>query len=221
MLRKFMVLLVCITVVSLAAAASADVPSLTLSSAEYEDENSDKATRTDMLNLPDGTGDEFADADDQDASIELTLRNSDGDPIENYPFEDLTLESTDVGATWFVCASGNVADGNTDVDGKAYWRNAMLAGGYTDPDNDMCQVYVSGAPLDGAGFNLQFNSCDLNGDGFVDLVDVGAFAQDFFPPWPPGEEDAYRSDFNHDGDVDLIDVGLLAPAFGGTCPGEG
>ena len=50
--------------------------------------------------------------------------------------------------------------------------------------------------------------CDLNGDGVVNLADIGQFAVLFFAP-------GYQAsiDFNCDGIVNLADLGLLASCF--------
>jgi hypothetical protein len=210
-------LLVCITVVSMAAMATADVPDLELSTAEYSGDTP-PVGQAFLYNLPDGTGNSFDEATGGDATIELTLRNESGDPIANYPFEDLELQPTDVNGddSFAPCESGTVADANTDELGQTEWNDPLFAGGYTDPVVDIVQVYVSGAPLDGPGFNLQFNSSDVNSDGVVNLLDVSAFSTDFY-----GGLNPFESDFNHDGVVNLLDVSILASGFGAICPGEG
>jgi hypothetical protein len=52
------------------------------------------------------------------------------------------------------------------------------------------------------------NSPDINGDGIVNLADVGAFAADYVTGY------AFRSDFNGDGVLNLIDVAVMAAHFG-------
>ena len=55
---------------------------------------------------------------------------------------------------------------------------------------------------------------DLNGDGVVDLADLGILLADFgcVAPGPcPGDVDG-------DGDTDLADLGILLSEFGNTCP---
>jgi hypothetical protein len=49
------------------------------------------------------------------------------------------------------------------------------------------------------------------GDGVVDLIDFGEFAQDFLAGTNP------RSDYNCDSVVDLIDFGEFAQHFGHDC----
>jgi choice-of-anchor B domain-containing protein len=55
---------------------------------------------------------------------------------------------------------------------------------------------------------------DLNGDGVIDLADLGILLADFgcAPPGPcPG-------DINGDGETDLADLGILLGEFGSVCP---
>lgn len=66
------------------------------------------------------------------------------------------------------------------------------------------------------GSAVAFVPCDadLNGDGSVNLPDVGLFASDYF-----SSVYVARSDFNNDGALGLADVHLLATALGTTgCP---
>jgi hypothetical protein len=55
---------------------------------------------------------------------------------------------------------------------------------------------------------------DLNGDGVVDLADLGILLADFgcAPPGP------CVGDINGDGSTDLADLGILLSEFGNTCP---
>lgn len=51
-------------------------------------------------------------------------------------------------------------------------------------------------------------SCDINGDGVVNLADIGLFASLFFTPgYQP------RIDFNCDGVVNLMDLSTFATCF--------
>jgi hypothetical protein len=219
-------LLVCTLVVSLAAAAFADVPNLTLSTAERPgmDEQTDPLVV--MFNMPDGTGKNFTEAKGTDgltydSTIVLILRNDDGDPIANYPNEDMWVFPTDNDSddSFFGCVDGTIADVNTTDIGRTEWVLPMNAGGFTAdpnlPNPDVTQVYVSGLPLQGSGFGIAHNSCDVTSDGAVNLADTGAFAGDYY-----GAGYVFRSDFNFDGNNDLADLGIFADRYGGECPGE-
>ncbi len=59
---------------------------------------------------------------------------------------------------------------------------------------------------------LSYNSPDMNGDGSVNLADMGMFSTDFYGEYH------FRSDFFRDGAINLSDVGQLATSFGANCP---
>jgi hypothetical protein len=70
--------------------------------------------------------------------------------------------------------------------------------------------------IDGAPATITIAACpaDLNGDGVIDLADLGILLADFgcTAPGPcPG-------DVNGDGDTDLADLGILLAEFGSACP---
>jgi hypothetical protein len=216
MLRKLMGLLVCIMVVSAATAAVADVPSPD-SPAVFL--NGDPGVQVTVYNLPNANGAPFTEAYDiggtqHDATIQLTVLNLDLNPIPNFAAEDCWLMPTDDNGdgSFFPCFNGTIADANTDGSGNTQWQNALGAGGYTDPSVDVTQVYISGTAINGPGFDVQFNSADVNSDGDVNLSDVGDFATDYFGAYN------FRSDFVWDGDLNLSDVGNLATGFGAECP---
>ena len=226
MLRKLMGLLVCTLVVSLAAAAFADVPNLTLSIAERPAMDEQTDPQVVMFNMPDGTGKAFTiakgtDGMEYNSTIVLMLRNDDGIGIPNYPNEDMWIFPTDGNGddSFYGCANGTIADVNTDANGRTEWVLPMNAGGFTAdpnlPDPDITQVYVSGLPLQGSGFGIAHNSCDVNSDGAVNLADTGSFASDYF-----GGVYVFRSDFNFDGAVNIGDLGIFAARYGGERPGE-
>lgn len=213
MLRKLMGLLVCTMVIS-AAAANAGVPDLTLSTAEAPGLPAEAVT---VYCLPNGLGAEFTQAKvfgdgvtNYDATITLTLRDGNGDVIPNFPAEDMWIDSSS--ATFFRCAQGTIADANTDAAGQTEWQNALFAGGYTAPGTDMVQVYINGGELNGAPFDVQFNSADVTGDGNVTLADIGGFAQNYYGAY------AYRADLVWDGNLTLADIGRLAQGNGTACP---
>lgn len=215
MLRKIMGLVVGVMVIS-AAVASADVPSLTLSTAATAAAGPVKLTI-----YPNCTGTPFTSAYAQggtsgvDATVTLVLVDAAGNPIADFPWEDLWIDSTDAGDNFNLCQNGGTADANTDATGNTTWTNSLCGGGYTDPATDVAKVYVNGAPLAGAGMAIQFNSPDNTGDLLVNLQDVQNFASDL-----TSATVNYRSDFNWDNLVNLVDVQVFANGLltAGTCP---
>jgi hypothetical protein len=169
---------------------------------------------------PAGDGAAFADANAFggsriDATLEVILYNDQpgwGEPVANYPAEDMWLQSYP--PTLAPCPGGTIADANTDQDGRTHWGRPLRAGGHLDPDagNELL-LFVNGTPAYGLPeLGMRFNSADLNGDGLVNLSDVGEFAIDLFGVY------AYRSDFVWDGIINLSDVGRMARSIGGACP---
>lgn len=215
MLRKFMGLLVCTLFVCAATAAVADVPDLEQSDAQFV---VDPGVMVVLFNLPNATGAPFTDArgvdgNDYDATVELFLRNVNGDPIGSFPAEDMVLLPTpDAAGNFFACTNGTIADADTDAAGRTQWALPMNAGGFTSLLDDVSQVYISGAPLVGPGVGLGYNSADITGDGNVNLSDIGAFATDFYGAYN------FRSDFVFDVTLNLSDIGLLAQGNGASCP---
>jgi hypothetical protein len=218
MLRKLMGLLVCTLFVCAATAAVADVPDLELSQATFDAGNPPAGVTLVLWNLPGATGNPFTDArgddgNDYDATIQLLLRNADNQPIPDFPQEDMwILPTPDAAGNFFACTNGTIADNDTDDAGRTQWQLPMNAGGFTDLAADITQCYISGAALVGPGLALGYNSCDLTGDGNVNLSDIGLFSQDFYGAYN------FRSDFIFDGILNLSDIGLLAQGNGSGCP---
>ncbi len=173
--------------------------------------------------LPDGSGPALTEARllgqgiSVDATIVLILITVEGDPISNFPREDVWLDAQD--EQQFFCPQGFCADNNSTVNGEMVFSTFLAGGGW---HNAPTYVYVNGNPAyDPTDYpwywahppvNLHFNSADISGDGLVDLVDVGFFAENFF------NEYHYRSDLFCDGVLNLIDVGRLASGLGTNCP---
>ena len=205
MLRRF---LLGIMVVSLASLAWAGVPDLTLSTASIDP----AANGASVYVIPNGQGVGFDEAflggNQVDATITLTLVDSDTNPIFGYPFEDLWLGTTADGLV--ACPGGTTADGSTDELGQTEWQNPLRAGGSSAGEATL--VYVAGTALAGGGIDLTYNSADLNGDLQVNLSDVVPFTQDL-----TGGTNPYRSDFNNDGVVNLSDIVRFTPAVGAIC----
>lgn len=141
-----------------------------------------------------------------DATITLTLVDSGGDPIVNYPREDLWLESGNGGL--LPCSDGTVADVNTDANGQTYWTAPLRAGGHSV--GEQLYVMLAGGRMQ-QGLDIVVKTPDLNGDRTVSLPDVVLFTQAL------GTDDQ-ASDFNNDGVVDLADIVRFAAAIGASCP---
>ncbi|MBD3220168.1 hypothetical protein GF314_02920 [bacterium] len=203
MLRRF---LLGALVVSLASMAWAGVPDLDNSTAVI-DAAADGAS---VYVLPNGTGSAFTEAfaaggTTVDATITLTLVDTQGLPIFLYPFEDLWLDTT--GGNFAYCEGGTVADQSTDEDGITTWTNPLNAGGSSE--GFQTQVFVAGAPLSG-GLNITYNSADMNGDLLVNLSDIVPFTQTL-------SAYDYSGDFNNDGIINLSDIVRFTPGIGTSC----
>jgi hypothetical protein len=208
-------LFACALIIGAASFAMAGVPDLQWSTAARAYAGPETLS---LFNVPNGSGKAFtqaflpAGAGNADATISLTLKDGLGVPIDNYPFEDMWIESNDgVGPGLTACAGNAVADFNTNASGNTVWAAAMTAGGYSTA---LTFVMINGDALtSNAGIGLNFNSPDINADGAVNLSDGGFFSTDLFVgPYN------YRSDFNNDGALNLTDGGFLASAIGATCP---
>jgi len=204
MLRRF---LLGIVVVSLASLAWAGVPDLEVSSATIDP----AANGASIWVLPNGTGagfdEAFAGGSVVDATINVILIDTAGDPIFLYPFEDLWLETSGDGLV--ACPGGTVADASTDAAGETTFSNAPLAGGNSFGETTL--VIVAGAPLSGGGLPITFNSPDINGDLTVNLSDIVPFTQTL------GGAYDYSADYNNDGVINLSDIVRFTPGIGTSC----
>ena len=166
-----------------------------------------------LFNLPDGMGSSFSQAHLPngslvDATLRVQLLDAHYDPVASFPAEDMWLEAADGGLA--PCVAGTVADFETDSDGWTVWAAPMQAGGFSTAG---CRLYINGmTPELWSDLDLQFNSCDINGDGIVNLQDLQPFATSFFGEY------SFETDFFYDGVLNLMDVGLMAMAMGGSCP---
>jgi hypothetical protein len=205
-------LFACALIIGAASFATAGVPDLENTTASRAYGGPETLS---LFNVPNGSGKAFSQAflpgggGSADATISMTLRDGLGVPIDNYPFEDMWIESGDGGLV--ACGGNAVADLTTNAAGYTEWANAMTAGGYSTA---LTFVMINGDALtSNAGIALNFNSPDINADGAVNLSDGGFFSTDLFVgPYN------YRSDFNNDGLLNLTDGGFLASAIGATCP---
>lgn len=212
MLRRF---LLGILVVSLASMAWAGVPDLNLSTASIDAGAAGAA----VFSIPNGQGEAFTNAflpggTVVDATISVTLIDTNTDPIFLYPFEDLWLE-TSLGSLVY-CSGGTVADQSTDEMGMTSFSNPIAGGSYTDPSSESTMVMVAGAPIAGGGVDVQFNSPDISGDLSVNLTDIVAFTVllggDFT------DHPLFAGDFNNDGTINLSDIVRFTPGIGAICP---
>jgi hypothetical protein len=204
-----------IMVVGMASLAFAGVPDLNLSTASIQA----GAGGASVFSVPNGNGNGFDEAflfpgTVVDATISVTLIDTNTDPIFLYPFEDLWLE-TSLGNLTF-CSGGTVADASTDENGQTTFSNPISGGSYTDPTSEMTMVMVAGAPIAGGGVDVQFNSPDISGDLVVNLTDIVAFTQllggDF------SSHPLFAGDFNNDGTINLSDIVRFTPGIGAQCP---
>jgi len=159
--------------------------------------------------LPSGAGSTFTDArlngEVVDATLTLTVVNNLGDPIENYPAEDIWLQPG--GDSFSSCGLVN-PDSNTDANGQTQWVQPLLGGG-----NSLgwgVQAVIAGDQVLVAAA-LQFVSADMNGDLIVNLSDITVFTQGL-------AEYDMNADFNADGSVNLSDISLMTQAIGNACP---
>jgi hypothetical protein len=210
LLRKIMGLAVCAMIIGSAAVAVAGVPDLQLSQATLAYQGVETLS---LYNVPNGSGSPFMEAflpggTYQDATVTLTLLDGLGVAIQNFPFQDMWLESADGGMV--SCGGNATADANTDVNGQTFWGNPLFAGGQSQA---LCLVMVNGDALtSNAGLQLSFNSSDINADGIVNLSDGGFFTQTLYGAY------SYSADFNYDAVVNVSDAGYMASGLGGTCP---
>ena len=212
MLRRF---LLGILVVSLASMAWAGVPDLVLSQAEIP-AGADGAL---VFSTPNAQGEAFTAAFAPggavvDATISVTLIDTNGDPIFLYPFEDLWLE-TSLGSLSY-CSGGTVADQSTDEMGMTTFSNPIAGGSYTDPASEMTMVMVAGAPISGGGVDVQFNSPDISGDLTVNLTDIVFFTDMLGGDFT--DNPLFAGDFNYDGQINLSDIVRFTPGIGAACP---
>ena len=211
-LRKLTGLFVCTLILGAASFAMAGIPDLGNSEATMP--NYAETGALFLFNLPNGDGSSFdnaqkTDGSIADATIEVVIRDGNNDVIAGFPAEDLWLESGDGGMV--PCVGGTTADGDTDENGVTHWANPLNAGGHSTAT---CYVMISGDAITSAGsdFALKFNSADMNGDGVVNLADVGSFSTVFYGTYE------FSADFYADGVLNLADVGRLATGVGGSCP---
>ncbi|MEZ4386723.1 MAG: hypothetical protein R3D98_03965 [Candidatus Krumholzibacteriia bacterium] len=144
-----------------------------------------------------------------DGTIEVQLLDDNLDPIVGYPREDIWL--ADVQGDFVFCAAANIADHDTDLDGRTTISGPFRAGGQIMPDGE-ARVYVAGSPIGDAPLPLTINSPDVNGDLRVNLADIAPFVQALQSGYD------WRFDFNADGTVNLVDISIFVATLGEECP---
>ncbi len=171
-----------------------------------------------LYTLPSGDGRSFTEAQpyegypDHDATVTLVLLNALEEPIPNWPYEDLWLES-EYGGLILACFQATAADANTDENGVTHWQQPLRASGYNEPSEELI-VMISGSPLEQLGFEIHVNSPDIDGDGCVFLPDVVLFAEAFLD----ATGYTFSTDFWWDGSINISDLTLFAQGYGACCP---
>lgn len=210
--RKLVGLFVCSLVMGIASMAVAGIPDLTLSTATTA-----AVSQVSVYTLPNGSGKALTQAKalgsttPVNATITLTLKDGNGDPIFLYPSEDLWLE-TSLGNLKH-CAGGTVADFSTNALGVTTFSNPILGGKQSNRVSaEKTIVLVSGSPLSGNQLDILFNSPDIDGNLTVNLSDAVTYVQDATSTYN------YRSDYFYDGTINLSDAVLFAQGIGAGCP---
>ncbi len=210
--RKLVGLFVCSLVMGIASMAVAGIPDLTLSTATTA-----ATVQVSVYSLPNGNGKALTSAKaissttPVNATITLTLKDGNGDPIFLYPSEDMWLETSLGGLVH--CAGGTVASASTNALGVTTFVNAILGGKQSNRVSaEKTIVLISGTPLSGSQLDILFNSPDIDGNLVVNLSDTVLYAQNATGAYH------YRSDFFFDNAINLSDTVLYAQGIGAVCP---
>lgn len=210
--RKLVGLFVCSLVMGIVSMAVAGIPDLTLSTATTA-----AVSQVSVYSLPNGNGKALTAAKalgsttPVNATITLTLKDGNGDPIFLYPSEDLWLETSLGGLKH--CAGGTVADFSTNALGITTFSNAILGGKQSDRVlAEKTIVLVSGTSLSGSQLDILFNSPDIDGNLTVNLSDAIAYVANATGAY------SYRSDYYFDTVINLSDAVLFAQGIGAGCP---
>ncbi len=152
----------------------------------------------------------------EDGTISLRVISVEtGDPIWNYPNEDVWL-LVGQGSQGTVTGCNNGVfnpDDPSDSDGRMWFSEPLRGGGWSIQGG---VFYLNGEPArdpQGALFPVleyQINSPDINGDLVVDITDIALFVQGL-------GNYHYRFDYNFDGFVGLSDIALFTQSLGSEC----
>jgi hypothetical protein len=158
-----------------------------------------------------------------DATITLNVIDTFGNPIFQYPFEDMWLE-TDAGGL-ILCNGGSTADFSTDVNGQTTFSGPLFAGGGSfydkvTPANEQCIVMIDGTPLSSAAsaMDILFNSGDLTGDLLVGVQDTSLFKPKYLAGTQAPFVYDYAIDYYFDQVITLSDLVLFAGVANTSCP---
>ena len=154
----------------------------------------------------------------QGFTIDYTIVDGGGVPIEGIPGTDFWLVSCDLDPTHtlFLCAgsASSDADFNTNADGETEMAaGSIAAGGCVDYLSPVCQGFALtfGTPpnCDPYCFNIWLRSPDLNADGLINIQDLGKFGLGY----PPN---GYISCVDQDcnGIINIQDLSKFAFHFG-------
>jgi hypothetical protein len=214
--------MVCTVVLGFAAFSFAGIPDLDNSTAVTA-----ATERVSVFCLPDASGARFDAAKTigspvlVDATVTVTLLDDTADPpgpqpVFNYPFEDIWMETTDGGL--LKCPGGTTADFSTNINGVTVFAAAMFAYGHSDPTlvpPEAAVVYINGSPLVGSNMDILFNSADMDENQVVNLTDLVYFAAYIGTSGLPYD---YEADYYYDGTINLSDLVFFAGGIGAACP---
>jgi hypothetical protein len=157
-----------------------------------------------------------------DATITLNVIDTFGNPIFQYPFEDMWLETD--GGDLMICNGGSTADASTDVNGQTTFSGPIYAGGWSNYDkvssaHDLCVVMIDGTAISGsAGMDIIFNTADLYTDLIVGTQDTVVFKPLYINGTSGPLTYDYRIDYYFDHQITLSDLVLYAGVANTTCP---
>jgi len=147
------------------------------------------------------------------ATITLTLKDGNGDPIAFYPMEDLWLATSLNG---FVSCTPCLPNAGTNALGVATFTAANLGKGHSNRNGgEKTQVMISGTPLVLQQLNILYNSADINGDNTVNGLDLGLFVTAL----KGLAADNYGADLQYDGAVNGLDLGVFVGCLKSTTQG--
>lgn len=141
------------------------------------------------------------------ATITLTLKDGNGDPIFNYPFEDLWLATSLNG---FVSCTPTLANGSTNALGMTLFTGANVGKGHSDRNGgEKTVIMIAGTPLSGSQLDILFNSADINADNVVNISDTVLYVTAL----KGLAADNYYANFNYDGVVNISDTVVYVTAL--------
>jgi hypothetical protein len=141
------------------------------------------------------------------ATITLTLKDGNGDPIFGYPREDLWL-ATSLGG--LVVCTPSIAAANTNALGVTTFVDAVLAKGHSNRNGgEKTVIMIAGAPLTGSQLDILFNSADINADNIVNISDTAAFVSAL----KGLAADNYYANFVYDASVNISDTASYVAAL--------